>query len=321
MNSITELMEVLTPKIQRLIEGYFAKVLINTSPTTGDAAIELGVNRTGNRVCYIDFHADDTYTDYALRILRSSTGTNAPSSIIHRGTGDFTLLTNEAGRIVFSTNNSLAAYLDTSQRFISKSGIIWLKRDLTNDANRKNWGFNTEVLAVGDLCILNSTTNTGDPTNVRIAISNNGNMGIGLSPSFRIHLDADSAGKPSTNVWTVTSDSRTKRNVKKYFNGLSDILALPDPVSFEYNGKGNTPDGAKGVGFNAQDVQGVKSDWVKPFTVQENNQDVEYLGLNTGDLTFMLVNAVKELNTTIQAQAATIKDLQQRITVLEGKVR
>ena len=41
-----------------------------------------------------------------------------------------------------------------------------------------------------------------------------GNVGIGTSsPSYKLHLSTDSAAKPSTNTWTVSSDERLKQNI------------------------------------------------------------------------------------------------------------
>ena len=41
-----------------------------------------------------------------------------------------------------------------------------------------------------------------------------GNVGIGLTnPSFRLQVVSDSAAKPSTNTWTVSSDERLKTNI------------------------------------------------------------------------------------------------------------
>ena len=74
--------------------------------TVASDAIEINSLGSGNRNAYIDFHGDDTYTDYGLRILRSNTGANAPSYIYHCGTGAFNIITSQAGPINFYTNSS-----------------------------------------------------------------------------------------------------------------------------------------------------------------------------------------------------------------------
>jgi hypothetical protein len=74
--------------------------------STQDSVINVGAGRTGNGYAYIDLIGDTTYTDYALRIIRNNSGANAPSQIIHRGTGDFSLSTNEAANLTFGTSAS-----------------------------------------------------------------------------------------------------------------------------------------------------------------------------------------------------------------------
>jgi len=59
-------------------------------------AIELSSNLTGNRNSYIDLHGDDTYTDYGLRLYRSS-GTNGHGLISYNGTGELQLKTVQSG--------------------------------------------------------------------------------------------------------------------------------------------------------------------------------------------------------------------------------
>ena len=70
--------------------------LISTS-----SHIELTEQTSGNRYSYIDFHGDDSYTDYALRIIRYNNGPNAASVITHRGTEDLILETSESGSDIF----------------------------------------------------------------------------------------------------------------------------------------------------------------------------------------------------------------------------
>ena len=77
---------------------------ILTGGIAGTCALELGGLLTGNRNVYIDFHGDDTYTDYGLRIIRNG-GLNATSGIYPRGTGNFSIYCAEAANIIFATSN------------------------------------------------------------------------------------------------------------------------------------------------------------------------------------------------------------------------
>ena len=79
--------------------------------TFDGSAIELNYSGSGNRYAYIDFHGDDTYTDYGFRIIRDNTGPNAGSSLYHRGTGALGFATVEAAPITFISNNVTTLYL------------------------------------------------------------------------------------------------------------------------------------------------------------------------------------------------------------------
>lgn len=70
-----------------------------------DEFIQIGHYNTGNRNAYIDFVADDTHADYGLRILRSNTGSNAISQIVHKGTGGFYHITADAAAHFFQTKS------------------------------------------------------------------------------------------------------------------------------------------------------------------------------------------------------------------------
>lgn len=79
---------------------------------------EINAGGTGNRSAYIDFHGDDTYTDYGLRVIRNNTGPNANSDITHRGTGSLQLLCSDAGQVDFLTSNTLRGYFAADGGFV-----------------------------------------------------------------------------------------------------------------------------------------------------------------------------------------------------------
>ena len=78
--------------------------VITLSPTdTGDAALKLGSQRAGVGTSFTDYIGDETYTTYGLRIIRNG-GENADSEILHRGTGDFIINTEEFSDVVIKNN-------------------------------------------------------------------------------------------------------------------------------------------------------------------------------------------------------------------------
>jgi hypothetical protein len=121
------------------------------------------------------------------------------------------------------------------------------------------------------------------------------NVGIGvISPVHLLELSTDSAAKPSTTGWTIYSDIRLKRNVRPFVEGLETIRQIK-PIRFQYNGQGGIRnDGRECVGLDAGAHNGLLPDCVSfnPLT--------QYYEFNSHALTFMLINAFKELTERIE---------------------
>ncbi|MBU1500158.1 hypothetical protein KKE48_04810, partial [Patescibacteria group bacterium] len=99
-----------------------------------DTKIEIGARGSGNRYSYIDFHGDDTYTDYGLRILRYNTGADAESRITHRGTGILRLYTSEAGsHIVLQPAGNVGIGTASPSQKLDVSGNINFSGKLLED--------------------------------------------------------------------------------------------------------------------------------------------------------------------------------------------
>jgi hypothetical protein len=84
--------------------------------------IEINNDGSGNREAFIDFHGDDTYPDYGLRIKRHNTGPNAISEIVHRGTGSLLLKTFDAAGLAFYTSDTLRGYFGSTGNFVLNDG-------------------------------------------------------------------------------------------------------------------------------------------------------------------------------------------------------
>jgi hypothetical protein len=176
----------------------------------------------------------------------------------------------------------------------------------------------------------------------RMIITNTGNTGIGtMTPSYQLQLSTDSAAKLSSNTWTIASDARLKTNIQPYTKGLKEILQI-NPVNYQYNGKGgvghkkgclNDPITSgkclekddvdielltkTNVGVIAQEIQSVVPETVTSHKGKINDDDTvetDILDFNSHALTFILINAVKELN-------AKIDSLNQQIADLKAKVK
>lgn len=112
--------------------------------------------------------------------------------------------------------------------------------------------------------------------------------------------------KPGGGSWTSSSDARLKENVVNYTQGLSAITALR-PVRYNYNDVtklGVDTNHKTFTGLIAQEVQ--QTPLADMVAVGADN----YLNLDPSELTFTLINAVKELSAqvdTLKAEVAALK--------------
>lgn len=138
-----------------------------------------------------------------------------------------------------------------------------------------------------------------------------GRVGIGniASPSHLLELATDDAAKPNGGVWTASSDRRLKQNIKKYTDGLAEVLKI-NTVTYNYNNKSGYDTNKEHVGIIAQEMQEVAPYMVRKLNPEKN----DYLGFEGTALTFMLVNAVQEQQDIIDAQQKKIADLESELS-------
>ncbi len=158
-----------------------------------------------------------------------------------------------------------------------------------------------------------------------------GNVGIGTTaPTQRLSVSG-TAGKTGGGSWATFSDLRIKKDINPYTKGLAEIIKIK-PVTYDYNDKSpfqnNT--GRPMVGIIAQDIQKVLPSTVKEISYGNFDDLLEY---DASELTYTLINAIKELNTkneTLEAKSKTLEaenkqlrtaldDLLKRVKALEEK--
>jgi hypothetical protein len=123
------------------------------------------------------------------------------------------------------------------------------------------------------------------------------------------------ASKPGGGSWTATSDSRLKKDVIQFKDGLAQVLAIM-PVTYHYNELSGLDTSKEYVGVIAQDLQKVAPYMVGNFT----QGGTEYLNVDSSAMTYMLINAVKEQQATIEQQKAEITQQNERLAQLEKAV-
>ena len=140
------------------------------------------------------------------------------------------------------------------------------------------------------------------------------NVSSNITANYAFYAAAGDAAKPGGGSWASTSDARVKNVIGQYARGLSDVLSL-NVIDFTYNGKGgHQNDGRVYTGVIAQEMQEVFPEMVRVHRGKleaDDETDTDILMVDNSALVYALVNAVKELKTIVDAQAA-------RIATLEG---
>ena len=151
--------------------------------------------------------------------------------------------------------------------------------------------------------------------------------------SWGVEIITGGAVKPGGGSWSAPSDRRTKRDISDFGDGLSVVRAL-NPVNYTYNGLGETPEGMKGIGFIAQEVEKVA-----PYMIQheqkklhpEDAQTTDIMLVDPSSLPFIELNAIKELDLRVDgleakigerldANEAKVKELEARVQDLEKRI-
>ena len=172
--------------------------------------------------------------------------------------------------------------------------------------------YNVYSGATAHLFAVGCGTSDGTRRNA-LNVTTNGRLGLGCTnPSFQLQLCLNSANKPSSSLWSTFSDERIKCNIRPYQKGLNEIIQVNTKI-FDFNGKGGHPAETNKVGIIAQEMINIFPDTIGTFNAKLNEDDeeeTELLGYDGHEITFALINAVKELNDKITDLETQIQTLQ-----------
>jgi hypothetical protein len=194
---------------------------------------------------------------------------------------------------------------------------------LTNLQNAGAIGYRASVSASNSLVLGSINGVNGATSDTKVGIKT-------TAPSYDLHVNG-TAAKPGGGSWTVASDQRLKQDVTEFKDGLEQLNKIK-PVWFRYNGKAGLPTEKKYVGVIAQEMQKIAPYTIGEFTYTDTTGKQEkYLDYDANALTYMLVNAVKEVDQKysqqIEAQQQQLADKdaqlasqQQQITALQNEM-
>jgi hypothetical protein len=173
-------------------------------------------NQNGNysigpyvRVIGIGSATGDIYPEYEIRTFSNNSFAQGGFNITKNGltsAGIATIVgsdTDAIGRIMFRTHTS-----PTESSHAARIDVVLNSRNITGSGNRPSADFRFFTRSSSN------TTQTGLTRRMTLK-GDTGRLGIGVdSPSNQLQLSTDSAGKPSTNTWTIVSDERIKEEIE-----------------------------------------------------------------------------------------------------------
>jgi hypothetical protein len=142
-----------------------------------------------------------------------------------------------------------------------------------------------------------------------VTISNTGYLQ--LTTAGDLVISGNNAQKNTGTAWINPSDVRLKDNVQNYSKGLSELSQI-QPKTWVFNGKGGSVSGKTGLGVIADEIQSVLPNTVNTYKAKLNSSDSgdsDIKNFDATEITWLLVNSVKELKAIVDAQAIEIAAL------------
>ena len=195
--------------------------------------------------------------------------------------------------------------------------------------NRANPGSTLDIN--GNIAVSNGANINGTVSVCNAGDGSLGRMGIGgfvsgnvmlyvkntLSNAYGILIDSQpSTGSQwalavygqcinSSGSWSRISDLALKNRIQPYEDGLEKVLKI-NPVRFHYKEEMGLNPTDEYVGVVAQDLQKIAPYMVGKGPIKSDSEE-EYLTIDDSAMTYMLINAVKELHAEIETLKAELK--------------
>ncbi|MCU0462417.1 MAG: tail fiber domain-containing protein [Bacteroidales bacterium] len=269
--------------------------------------MELNSSGTGNRYSYIDFHSDNTYTDYSFRIFRNS-GLNGSTDFAHRGTGNLNLITYENSSIAFTTWGAERMRIRGYNGFVGiNTTYPTFQLDVAGSIN-----INKGVSGVGALFVNGNETIWYDGTTFSWGFAGSynvfaGHVSVATTATSGYALYVAGSGWASGS-FINGSDIRWKKNIN-YLGNVLDKVSQLKGVSYEWK-QNEYPDmhfeSGTQIGLIAQDVEQVFPELVK-------TDEKGYKGVDYEKLTVVLLESIKEQQSKIDRLEKEIFEIREKI--------
>lgn len=173
----------------------------------------------------------------------------------------------------------------------------------------------------------------GYDANVALSVDRYGKIGIGTtSPAYQLQLSTDSAAKPTTSTWTISSDIRLKENIEmadldRCYDIINQLPLKRYKWKDEIYGDDQIKDRSK-LGWIAQDVESIFPKAVGTTTFKYNTYNVitkpvlELDGTNVYDEEGNIVNeTIKEIISEETIEDCKDLNVDQIYAVMYGTIK
>jgi len=181
----------------------------------GTSFLEIGTGTNTSQSAYIDLVGDTTYTDYGLRLIRNSSGANANSELRHKGTGAFSLITEEAAPIAILTNGVERVEFGTTEVVFNDDGA---DVDFRVEGDTKPNLF--KVDAGADTVIIDGLTHPSADGSADQALVTNGSGVLSFASRSRLVRSASVASTSGVSI-SFTSLPNWIKKITMMINGVS----------------------------------------------------------------------------------------------------
>jgi hypothetical protein len=152
----------------------------------------------------------------------------------------------------------------------------------------------------------------------RLIMDASGFVGIGMTPTVQFELSGSVGQKASGTTWSNPSDKRIKKDIRDYTEGLSSLLKIR-PRMFHFNGalahtQFESINDPYHVSVISQELEVAlpNSGMISSYEGVLKGKKTSLLRFDAHNLTFMQINAIKELNQKIidlQSEVASLHKL------------
>lgn len=258
-----------------------------------------------------------------VSVTNTGTGSNvlatAPTLVsdVSLSTGNLSFATTGKGittsssiPLGFGTNGSTSQITLSTAGLLTATGAATIYGGSTQISSASTYGASTYAMVLGNGGSSANYTK-GDDNYWQLA---NGSSSMALDSGSNLTISGATATKASGITWANPSDQRLKENICDYSKGTTELMQVR-VREWDYNGKGGTTLGMKGLGVIADEVMTVLPDTVEDYYAKLNAEDEETTAIKKFDATEITWLLVK----TVQEQQVAIELLTVKLLALENK--